>query len=49
MSLLIHNEYKYNQNFKKYVDEYCDKNGCTVNEAFKNEDIKRMFWRYTEV
>lgn len=46
---LIRNEYRYNSNFKQYVDEYCSKNGCTVDEAFKKEQVKRMFWRYTEV
>lgn len=46
---LIHNEYKYNPNFKKYVDEYCAKNGCTLADAFNSEQIKHMFWRYTEV
>lgn len=46
---LMENEYQYNSNFKKYVDEYCNKNRCTVDEAFDNETVKRMFWRYTEV
>lgn len=45
----MENEYQYNSNFKKYVDEYCNKNRCTVDEAFDNETVKRMFWRYTEV
>ena len=49
MNLLIKNEYKYNSNFKKYVDEYCTKNGCTPEDAFKDEQVKRIFWRYTEV
>ncbi len=46
---LIKNEYRYNSNFRKYVDEYCNKNRCTVDEAFTNENVKRMFWRYAEV
>jgi len=46
---LVKNEYKYNPNFRKYVDEYCNKNKCTLDEALVNEDIKRMFWRYTDV
>lgn len=46
---LIKNEYRYNSSFRKYVDEFCDKNGYTIDEAFNNEEVKRMFWWYTEV
>ncbi|MBD5487302.1 MAG: hypothetical protein HDR13_00685 [Lachnospiraceae bacterium] len=46
---LIQNEYRYNSNFKKYVDEYCAKNECTLEDAFQNEQVKRKFWMYTEV
>lgn len=45
----ICNEYKFNSNFRKYVDEYCKENGCTPEDAFNDEQVKRMFWRYTEV
>lgn len=43
------NEYRYISKFKKYVDEYCNKNDCAVDKALKEERIKRMFWLYTEV
>lgn len=46
---LIKNEYLYNLNFRKYIDEYCNMNQCSVDDAFNNEKIKNMFWRYTEV
>lgn len=46
---LIKNEYRYNSNFRKYVDEYCYKNNCAIHEAFNKDEVKRMFWRYTEV
>lgn len=46
---LIQNEYKYNSNFRKYVDEYCRINHCTKEDAFKNEKVKSMFWKYTEI
>ncbi len=46
---LIKNEYRYNSNFRKYVDEYCNKHECTVEEAFNDAHVKQMFWRYTEV
>lgn len=49
MTNLMRNEYQHNSNFGKYVYEYCNKNRCTVDEAFYNEEIKRMFWMYTEV
>lgn len=49
MKNLMENEYRYNSNFKKYVDEYCNNNRCTVDEAFGDEEIKRTFWRYTEI
>lgn len=49
MNQMIINEYNFNSNFKKYVDEYCDKNRCTIDEAFCDEKVEKMFWMYTEV
>lgn len=46
---LIQNEYRHNSNFRKYVDDYCAQKGLTVEDAFKEECVRRMFWRYTEV
>lgn len=46
---LIKNEYKYNSNFKKYVDDYCKKNRCEVEDAFNDRSVKKMFWRFTEL
>lgn len=46
---LIYNEYKFNYNFKKYVDEYCKDKKCDLKDAFEDEQVKRMFWRYTEL
>lgn len=46
---LVENEYNYNSNFRKYVDEYCKSNNCTLENALKNEQIKRIFLKYTEV
>lgn len=46
---LIHNEYRFNSNFRKYVNEYCKKNDCSIEDALKDKNIKRMFWRYTDV
>lgn len=46
---LVSNEYNFNFNFRKYVDQYCKDNNCTPEDAFKDEQVKRMFWRYTNV
>lgn len=46
---LVQNEYKFNAVFREYVDEYCKHNGCTLEEAFNDEQVKRKFWMYTEV
>lgn len=37
---LMKNKYLYNSNFKKYVDEYCNKNAFTVDEAFNDQQVK---------
>lgn len=49
MQNLMKNEYMYNTNFRNYVDEYCRNNDCTLEDAFKNEQVKKKFWIYTEV
>lgn len=46
---LMMNEYRYNSNFRKCVDEYCDKNKCLVEDALNDSYIKQMFLKYTEV
>lgn len=49
MNCLMQNEYRYNPNFRQYVDEYCVSNQCTLEDAFNDEYVKRKFWMYTEV
>lgn len=49
MSLMLQNEYRYNTTFKKIVDEHCKKNEITLEEAFKDEKIRKQFYMYTEV
>lgn len=46
---LMKNEYRYNSNFRKFVDEYCKKNKLSIKEAFDKSDVRKMFWRYVEV
>lgn len=45
----VSNEYKFNTNFKKYVDEYCKENNITVDEALNCEEVKRVCLYYTDV
>lgn len=49
MNNLMKNEYKFNTKFRQIVNEYCNRNKCTLEEAFKDNQIKQIFWRYTEV
>ncbi len=46
---MIRNEYRYNKRFREYVDKYCKKHGCTVEEALQHELIKQVYRHYTEV
>lgn len=46
---LIEKEYMHNEKFKKYVDGFCDKNGCEVYNALNDEHIRQIFWRYTDM
>lgn len=45
----ILNEYRFNRKFKEYVDEYCDANNVTVEDALNQEIIKNACLYYTEV
>lgn len=49
MNSMMKSEYKFNKNFRKYVDEYCEKNGCTKEDAFNKKDIRQMFWMHTDI
>lgn len=46
---MIENEYRHNKRFRQAVDKYCRENSLTVEQALKQDEIKRMFWHYTEV
>lgn len=46
---MIENEYRHNKRFRQAVDKYCRENSLTVEQALRHEEIKRMFWHYTEV
>ena len=40
--------YNISADFKDYVDKYCIKTGCTVEEALKHELIKGVYEQYKE-
>lgn len=44
-----YNEYKYNKQFRDYVDKYCKTYNLTVEEALKHELVKQVCKYYTEV
>lgn len=46
---MIYNDYMYNQRFREIVDKYCQKHGCTVDEALTHDLIKQVHQHYTEV
>lgn len=46
---IIQNDYEFYQQFREYVDKYCKKNGCTVDEALTHELVKQVHRYYTEV
>ena len=46
---MIYNDYMYNQRFREYVDKYCQKHGCTVDEALTHELVRQAWRHYTEV
>ena len=46
---MIKKEYMYNSNFRRYVDEFCRSKKCSVDDALQNDQVRNMFWRYTEV
>lgn len=48
-STLMENEYKYNSDFRRYVDQYCNKHGKTVEEALTHEIVRQRYLMDTEV
>lgn len=46
---MIEKEYRFNVNFRRYVDRYVENRGITVEEALKHEIVQQAFLMYTEV
>ena len=49
MEIMMKDEYFNNSYFRNFVNEYCNKNRITIDEAFKEEEIKKLFMRLTDV
>lgn len=46
---MIEREYRFNKNFRRYVDKYAEKHGITAEEALKHEIVRQVWLQYTEV
>lgn len=46
---MIENEYRYNMNFRQYVDQYAKDHEISVEEALKHEIVRQVCLQYTEV
>ena len=45
----LENEYRYNKDFRKYVDKYCKQYNLTVEEALRQEIVKQVYLYYAEI
>lgn len=45
----LENEYRYNPDFREYVDKYCKQYNLTVEEALRHEIVKQVYLYYAEV
>lgn len=46
---MMETEYMYNRDFRYFVDEYCRGNGCTVEDAMSQGEVRRAYLHFTEV
>lgn len=46
---MIENECRHNKRFRQAVDKYCRENSLTVEQALKQDEVKRMFRYYTDL
>lgn len=47
-STLMENEYRFNLDFRRYVDRYCNTHGKTVKEALTHEMVRQAYLMYTD-
>ncbi|MBD5524559.1 MAG: hypothetical protein HDR04_09085 [Lachnospiraceae bacterium] len=46
---MIENEYRHNRRFREYVDQYCADHDMTVEQAFKQDSVRKEFLMHTDV
>ncbi len=46
---MLENEYRYNKNFRDYVDKYCKTYNVTIEQALKSELVRQAYLYYKEV
>lgn len=46
---MIEKEYRFNANFRRYVDRYAENHGITVEEALEHAMVREAFQYYREV
>lgn len=46
---ILKNEYRHNNKFRGYVDDYAKSNHITVEEALGHELVRQVYLSYTEV
>lgn len=45
----LENEYRYNTDFREYVDKHCKRYNLTVEEALRQEIVKQVYLYYAEI
>ena len=45
----LENEYRYNPDFREYVDKHCKRYNLTVEEALRQEIVKQVYLYYAEI
>lgn len=45
----IENDYKWNKNFREYVDKYAKNREITVKEALTHAEVREVWRYYTEL
>lgn len=45
----LENEYRYNQDFREYVDKHCKRYNLTVDEALSQAIVRQAYLYYAEV
>lgn len=49
MEALMKNDYRYNTDFRNYVDKYCQKQGISIEDAMQHVIAREVWRQYTEL